>query len=199
MAARVVKVAPLACPPPGSALRTPARHGRAATVRDHVDQSCSPGTLISAAPAVFLTAQSSSSRPLRLGRPCGPSYVIGFADPRPSGSSVGLGACEEGGATVGYGLPCAGSADASPPTPKNRRGYQRISDSRCRFDHDHPPGSIRFGTGGDAGPPAARPRLPHKGAYITRTGPGAGPSAQGRARTSRQAPPPTSSQPSANP
>src|SRR5215471_4949469 len=47
--------------------------------------------------AVFLGDPLSGSRPPRLGRPCGPSHAIGFAEPRLDAQSQGIGACEKDG------------------------------------------------------------------------------------------------------
>jgi hypothetical protein len=49
---------------------------------------------------IFFGSRLSSSRPPRLGRPCGPSHAIGCAAPRPGDHSQGSGAYQEDGGGV---------------------------------------------------------------------------------------------------
>ena len=63
--------APLARPPPGSALGTPARHGRADSPDGAADQSRSRHAAGVLHEAIFLAARLSSSRPPPQGRPGG--------------------------------------------------------------------------------------------------------------------------------
>jgi hypothetical protein len=86
--------APLARPPPGSALRAPARHGRAATARNTLRSAtliCQTGRVVR---AIFLGDLLANSRPPRLGRPPGIASRW-LRQPRPGVPSPGVGAYEE--------------------------------------------------------------------------------------------------------
>lgn len=119
----VIKAAPLrrtAAPVPGSALATPARYGRAHATGHRAGQVRSlgrPHEQLGRLPRLRL---SGSWRP-RLGRPCGPSHTIGYADPRPGDLSPGVGACEEDEA----------EQETGPEEPERWSAYSLEAGSPC--------------------------------------------------------------------
>jgi hypothetical protein len=110
--------APLARPPPGSALETPARHGRAAAGQLSQIKHTRPASWPVLHQAVFslpiVQLAATASRP-----PLRASLRDGFASLDPAATHKDRGACEQPGSS---GNPIAGMADGGWPAPGLRFG-----------------------------------------------------------------------------